>query len=603
MPTCERGWTNVNVLCLLLALVLSSVSCGLDRLGNWTQGAGQTDGGGAFVYAGRVEESDDDLDGEYEAGELVEARAHSADLRNRLTEVETDTGGGPSAEAIVYDLAGNLVADDVYWYQYDAFNRLACVRLKGTLEFDADGFVEDGEPGAWRANFAYDALGRLVSKQVPWGAQGADERWCWYYYDGVRRIVEVFRDPLVTGGGIGGGVPTGNYTTYTDREYVWGPEYVDECLWQIDKVGDAAFVLQDANYNVVGLVDDEGGLLRQYAWDPYGQAIAVDSLGIFGHNRLGHQGLFFDRLDANAPNADLTATARGVYYARNRNYEPRLGRWLQGDPNGTAAVVTSGGTYHGASTLLALGHADLLVHYQDGLNGYALVGSKPLTHRDPAGLSLAGGLLSGLGIASNVLDAVDTAYMGVSAGFQLGGMAEDYNFALEMAIEWALDWDSDDDLFSYGGDDDYDYADDSSGPSYAAFGKNFSRFSFRIKRSSVRAGGSAKSSLVQGIIEGRVRPPGIPSGWKAGPSDRGGGVMYKPTTGGVKGGGSRYVRIMPGNPASKFHNSRSPYVRWQNSHGQSLDANGRVLPTVKCEEAHFPIEQFRWRLIESVLGD
>lgn len=29
------------------------VSWGLDRLGNWTEGAGQTDGGGEFVYAGR----------------------------------------------------------------------------------------------------------------------------------------------------------------------------------------------------------------------------------------------------------------------------------------------------------------------------------------------------------------------------------------------------------------------------------------------------------------------------------------------------------------------------------------------------------------------
>ncbi|MCL4743649.1 MAG: hypothetical protein KJZ54_15750 [Phycisphaerales bacterium] len=363
------------------------VSWGLDRLGNWTEGAGRQEQG-EFVYAGRVEESDADLDGEYEEGELVEARAHSADLRNRLEGVETDRGGGPAAEGYVYDLAGNLVADDLYWYQYDAFNRLACVRLKGTLEFDGDGVVTDGEPGAWRAHFAYDALGRLVSKQVPWGSLGNDERWCWYYYDGVRRIVEVFRDPLVTGGGIGGGPPSGgSYTTYTDREYVWGPDYVDECLWQVDKVGDVAFVLQDGNYNVVGLVDEEGALLRQYAWDPYGQPIAVDDLGTFGHNRLGHQGLFFDRLDANAPNADLTATARGVYYARNRPYGPHIGRWMTSDPNGTGMSVLMRMDTLGSTDIDEIYGFDAEALFKDGSNLYGYLGSSPLVRHDPTGLA------------------------------------------------------------------------------------------------------------------------------------------------------------------------------------------------------------------------
>ncbi|MCL4743651.1 MAG: hypothetical protein KJZ54_15760, partial [Phycisphaerales bacterium] len=280
-------------------------------------------------------------------------------------------------------------------------------------EFDGDGVVTGGEPGAWRAHFAYDALGRLVSKQVPWGSLGNDERWCWYYYDGVRRIVEVFRDPLVTGGGIGGGPPSGgSYTTYTDREYVWGPDYVDECLWQVDKVGDVAFVLQDGNYNVVGLVDEEGALLRQYAWDPYGQPIAVDDLGTFGHNRLGHQGLFFDRLDANAPNADLTATARGVYYARNRPYAPHIGRWMTSDPNGTGTAVVGSIILHGGqcdTSINAFNGAQLL---RDGANLYAYLGAAPAGKVDPLGLFFSFG---DMGAATEIATdlQIDTFDMGL----------------------------------------------------------------------------------------------------------------------------------------------------------------------------------------------
>ena len=90
------------------------------------------------------------------------------------------------------------------------------------------------------------------------------------YYDGVRRIAEVHRDPLAQAGIGGNPNPQGSHTTYTDREYVWGPDYVDECLWQIDRPGNTAFVLQEANFNVVGLTDPQGALLQQYDYDPYG---------------------------------------------------------------------------------------------------------------------------------------------------------------------------------------------------------------------------------------------------------------------------------------------------------------------------------------------
>ncbi|MFG0242173.1 MAG: hypothetical protein ACF8R9_05230 [Phycisphaerales bacterium JB054] len=62
-------------------------------------------------------------------------------------------------------------------------------------------------------------------------------------------------------------------------------------------------------------------------------------MGNFGHNRLGHQGLFADRYDTDAPAPDLAVDADVMYYARNRDCRPDLGRWAQGDPNGSGVAL------------------------------------------------------------------------------------------------------------------------------------------------------------------------------------------------------------------------------------------------------------------------
>ena len=39
------------------------------------------------------------------------------------------------------------------------------------------------------------------------------------------------------------------------------------------------WVLQDANYNVLGIVEDDGGLKERYEYTPYGQRVAYESAG------------------------------------------------------------------------------------------------------------------------------------------------------------------------------------------------------------------------------------------------------------------------------------------------------------------------------------
>jgi RHS repeat-associated protein len=86
------------------------------------------------------------------------------------------------------------------------------------------------------------------------------------------------------------------------------------------------WVQQDANWNVTALINGSGSVVERYDYDPYGKQTVLDasfntrssSSYAFIH---GFQGL---RLD----------TTSGLYYARNRDLSPTLGRWTQADPLG-----------------------------------------------------------------------------------------------------------------------------------------------------------------------------------------------------------------------------------------------------------------------------
>jgi YD repeat-containing protein len=140
--------------------------------------------------------------GDFAGGDFIE-QVHNVDARNEIEDVAHDAeiDGTPSSstEDTVYDVNGNLVADGSFYYQYDAWNRLLRVSHVGDLTFNADSSIDDGEPGDWIVEFVYDALGRLIVTRHNWG--GGDMRQAEYFYDGVRRIAEVFTDLIEGDGG------------------------------------------------------------------------------------------------------------------------------------------------------------------------------------------------------------------------------------------------------------------------------------------------------------------------------------------------------------------------------------------------------------------
>lgn len=108
------------------------------------------------------------------------------------------------------------------------------------------------------------------------------------------------------------------------------------------------------------------------------------------------------------------------------------------------------------------------------------------------------------------------------------------------------------------------------------------------------AAGAAKSDAglsTRGLTaarETRVKPAGIPDGWRITGTKSPGGVLYRdPNNAGNS------VRVMQGNPNSPFPNSQGPYVRWQKN-GQPLDRFGNQLPSAKLPEAHIPLNDFKF---------
>ncbi|MCG3136729.1 MAG: hypothetical protein HJJLKODD_00565 [Phycisphaerae bacterium] len=166
-------------------------------------------------------------------------------------------------------------------------------------------------------------------------------------------------------------------TSYTDREYIYGPSYVDEFVAQVDRYGNSWYVLQDGNFNVTGLVNAMGNLVHQYTYSPYGQIVAQEQLSSHPVNRILHQGIFWD-------------SAVGLYYNRNRWYDPELGRFIQKDPNLTAMPIIMSALFNAQSFEIELKMYDLMERYEFGTNLFEYLGSNPNTRLDPSGLAWTG---------------------------------------------------------------------------------------------------------------------------------------------------------------------------------------------------------------------
>ena len=293
---------------------------------------------------------------------------HDTDATNKITTHsfdDTPSDASPPVNTDFYhDDAGNLVLDDKQFYKYDAWNRIAEVyendHPTDPLGVDLNGNLT-GTPGTLVVQYDYDALGRRIAKTLGTATSPTD----YFYYDGHRVIEHHQHDGT---------------TLSLHRQYVYGLNYIDEVVGFYDDAATPAFhyVFQDAGYNVVGVTNDQGTLEEQYSFKPYGERLAIeDGAGAAVTSgvamlSLGYVGLWHD---------EETETVHNRY----RTLFSSLGRYGQGDPNGTSLVLQSSLSYNAANPIVTVSMAYEL-QYADGMNFYNYLRSNPINGHDPMGL-------------------------------------------------------------------------------------------------------------------------------------------------------------------------------------------------------------------------
>lgn len=270
-------------------------------------------------------------------------------------------GGSWSTLALTYDNNGNLTADGLLKYGYDAWNRLVeCAYSAGDLS----------DSGQLVGQYEYDGKNRRLRRVVAnrgsgtWNADSdADYR---YFYSDAWQILEV-RDG----------------SAITRQQWVYGTQYVDEIVLMdnnldlndndadsdVETGAETAivdadqryFYNQDRNWNVVAITAylstsaSPADIIERYAFAPYGKRNVLSREGKSSLESstvgsvAGHQGLSYDG-------------EKSSYQARHREFNPTWARFVTRDPQG----------------------------YVDGMASYVYVQNQITVRVDPLGLSSCG---------------------------------------------------------------------------------------------------------------------------------------------------------------------------------------------------------------------
>lgn len=339
----------------------------------------------------------------FQGGASVAEQTHVLDGRGGLTALDLGTATNENVEL---DLAGAITELHGRTIFHDWLGRPVLV-----AEIDDTVSPAVVEP---IVAFKYDGFGRLAQRIAPWPDTTKDwQRIETYYYDGVRRIQEHFHDPVQAsppwptqpgGGGMGGAPPSGEQQR-TEAEFIWSAvsgQPFDTCHVQVDWWDREAWFVQDhATGTVRGYTDAKGKVVKQYRFDAFGNLMNLDTFplaepgALFRNfrNRLGHHGLFAERLDDDtASNVfdDMSPDLELWYQSRSRWYAPELGRFITSDPNSTGVPTTP--------TLAMLGQMpqgppsgsfDTMAHYGDGWDTFTAYCANPILSQDPTGLFLS----------------------------------------------------------------------------------------------------------------------------------------------------------------------------------------------------------------------
>lgn len=254
------------------------------------------------------------LTGTTHSSNTLPKEAYSYDqLGNRVT--------SHLSPSYTHNLANRLTADGVFDYTYDADGNVITKKerangLVTSYTYDSENkLTRINFPTGSSATYKYDALGRRIEKNI------AGE---------VTRYVYDRQDILFEYSGTG----------TVNARYVHGPG-VDEILAM--RRGTVTYLFENDALTSVVRITTGTSVAGVFTYDSYGRVIAQTNSSL---SPYAFQGREFDQ-------------ESGLYYFRERYYDPQTGRFLSQDPLGFAA----------------------------GANYYAFVSNNPINGWDPFGLS------------------------------------------------------------------------------------------------------------------------------------------------------------------------------------------------------------------------
>jgi RHS repeat-associated protein len=325
---------------------------GLHTSGSWLEGTLEYDAADRLTQMTYEGTSVGTVSWEYSAGGNVTDLHHpdsdvayAYDAAGRLIQADYSNPLYPD-ENYSYDQAGNRTGG----FTYDVANRLTDDPTYH-YDYDASGNLIRKTAGAAVTQYTYNAENRLVRVQIPSGTE------IHYSYDPVGRLCERRVDP---GADITRCVYDRNEviaefdgSNALSRRYVNGQkiDVIEGMITGGFLSGEDYYCAADPLGSVLGIADDGGTFVQGYFYHPFGLPFGVG--GPVDNARLA-AGMFYD------PDA-------GLYYVRQRFYDPAIGRFIQRDPNLLKAAIAP----------------------------YVYAGNNPVNARDPFGWetgSSAGGL-------------------------------------------------------------------------------------------------------------------------------------------------------------------------------------------------------------------
>ena len=215
----------------------------------------------------------------------------------------------PATQTFTYDADGNLTADGLWTYTWDAENRLTSVTPINATPGNG--------PALNSLRFAYDYMGRRIVKEVSGTSGVISERR--YIYDGWNLIAEL-------------AASSGSFSLV--RTYTWGLDIARSLtkaggVGQLVQVADhatskAMFATYDGNGNVAALIDGassaSGALMAAYEYSSYGEFLRCEGT--------------YAKENPFRFSTKFTDDETGLVYYGKRYYQPANGRFLGRDPKG-----------------------------------------------------------------------------------------------------------------------------------------------------------------------------------------------------------------------------------------------------------------------------